>query len=694
MENSKELHSIFYRLAMAMGNSLDLREMLTASVSEIISELKLSGAVVLLFKDSVDRKTIYRNILSLPSDMDKTEEFKAALKELGSLKSTLEWDLLRDKLPVKGKKGPVYYYIFSLPHFGLLFLFSQDMLLSSAMVDELVHLSEKLAQAASVCLQNTELEMVSNSITEINRELKSSEKELKTTIERMKDAEEELTSSKNQLAMILQSLGDGVMVLDSNYQVQLMNVRAMEYLNCIPEETFSGVDSFLSSCDMGSVDFIRFLEDPLVEDIEFEVFPHSEHEPGRFLRLRKNQVREIYDNAPDNILLLQDVTRERELDRMKNEFISNLSHELRTPMNAILGISRVLIKKNSDNLNERQLEGLDMINTSGERLLTLINDLLDISKIEAGKMNISQDIVSLEEMAETFRKFTLALIGERDISFHMHISPDTPGQLVSDSQRLNQIMTNLLSNAVKYTEKGEIAIRIFPGDNYLRFECQDTGIGIEPDAVPYIFERFRQADGSVSRKYGGTGLGLALSRELVTLLGGEIGLESTPGVGTLVWFHVPLKVPENAQTSNDTNQVSIDEDAPGGSRHHLLLIADDELIGRETLSMILDSRYELVFARDGEEAVEQFREKSPDIILMDIMMPILNGYQSLSKIRGLPGGKDIPVIAVTARAMKKEKEKILKFGFDGYVSKPVDDDLLLSVIESHLTNKHSGEGYE
>ena len=547
--NSEYLNNL-YEISKSIGTSLNLEKMLDRCLNMMIYQTESMGGSILFFKDSIDKKIVYKNIFSIPSDVDNHTVFKEALKSIGSLHHNMEWESLKNKLPVIGKtkQGSVdiNYYVFLLPHTGLLLLFKYGKPVEEEMIIQLIPLMDHLASACSACLQKTELDMVSASTNLINNELKKSETELKQTIQKMKKVQTEVISGRNHMAMILQSLGEGVIVVDKKHFIDLMNVKAMEYLDVIPDaKTNFKLHDIFKNCELQSEELYNFLSETLSEDSYIDTSVKKGHNLERNLRITKTHIRDVFKNAPEIILLLRDTTIEKEVDRVKNEFISNLSHELRTPMNAILGISKVLGKKKSENLNEHQIEGLNMITESGNRLLSLINDLLDMSKIEAGKMEINNHTFSLNKIISSLEPFTKGLISEKKIKYSWEIETSVPDQIYSDSQRLYQVLANILGNAVKYTEQGSVHLKIWHKKNQLYFECSDTGIGISKFKLPSVFERFKQADGSSSRKYEGTGLGLALSKEFIELMNGKINIVSEENEGTSVTFHIPLQVKQD-----------------------------------------------------------------------------------------------------------------------------------------------------
>jgi signal transduction histidine kinase/ActR/RegA family two-component response regulator len=371
----------------------------------------------------------------------------------------------------------------------------------------------------------------------------------------------------------------------------------------------------------------------------------------------------------------------------KSQFLANMSHELRTPMHAIIGISKMLQKYGSDNLTAKQQEGLMLIHDSGNRLLTLINDILDLSKIESGKMAIHLEEFSLDELLANIKNLVINLIEEKTIDFFVQRSSTVPDAIISDPQKLNQVLMNILGNAVKFTKTGEIVLKISAQASQIFFEIRDTGIGIVEHELPFIFDEFRQVDSSDSRQYPGSGLGLALCKKLLHLLQGDIGVKSQVGSGTIIQFSIPLQaapVKEAAPSQQELAAVppaapQVNEAGPAK-----ILIAEDEEIGRATIRMMLESSYQLEFAHNGREAVEKYFVFQPDLVIMDIMMPELSGYESYNEIRRRASGPLVPIIALTARAMNEDRERILAHGFHDYLTKPIDDELLITTLTRAL----------
>lgn len=676
-----------FELSLAVGTSLDLDEMLAKALGVFVDAMGCEGGAVLFFRGDVGTGNLLSAVAVTPEALRGSGELAGAVRAVESL-ATGGLQALQAGLPATGRAGQdLLYFTYSLPFIGVLALF-RKIPLEQPLLDALPALARRLAVACAACLQASELEMVSRATMSINAGLADSERRLLAMVEDMKSAQEALREGRNYLALILQSLGDGVIVTDDRMNASLMNVRAFEYLEHVPGEGEDlSVDTIFRNT-AGGGEAVRALLDPAApDDSEAELAVNGQHRGERVIRVRKTNLTGLIAGPSGTILLLRDVTREKELDRMKNEFISNLSHELRTPMNAILGISKMLAGRNAANLTGRQSQGLEMIHESGERLLGLINDLLDISKIEAGKMSLRHRPFRTADMVRRIRDVAESLSTTDEVVFGIRVSPAVPDVVITDENRIHQVLVNLVGNSFKFTERGTIGLEVDARGGLLLFTVSDTGIGIDAKDLPFIFERFRQADGSMSRRFPGSGLGLALSRDIVKLLGGEITAESAPGAGTVMRFSAPYRDSCEDVPVPRERQSSPQECSDGRA---LVLVADDEDVGRETLRLLLGERYRLAFARDGREAFELFSTLRPDLVLMDIMMPDIDGFQALRAVRESPGGQSVPVIAVTARAMRGERERILESGFDGYIAKPVDDALLLNAVEAALSARGKG----
>jgi signal transduction histidine kinase/HAMP domain-containing protein len=467
--------------------------------------------------------------------------------------------------------------------------------------------------------------------------------------------------------------------------------------------------------------------------------------------------------------------------RYKSEFLANMSHELRTPLNSLLILAKLLADNAEGNLSPKQVEFAETIHGAGSDLLQLINDILDLSKVEAGKMDVSPTRIALVQLVDYVEATFRPLTAEKGLDLSVRVSPELPATLHTDEQRLLQVLRNLLSNAVKFTDAGSVELVIRPAGPdvpqsireqlleagsladpeapMIAFSVTDTGIGIAASKMRVIFEAFKQADGTTSRKYGGTGLGLSISREIAQLLGGEIHAQSEPGRGSTFTLYLPLhpselppqgyqqnlpaleagdlvaaseraarelselsdaeiETPAEVKSYQDTqngpaalfrrrrrNGVSLGEqtdqwsgggqEAPGQARTGIrfggekVLIVDDDIRNVFALTSVLEQHgLSVLYAENGREGIEVLEQHDDvAVVLMDIMMPEMDGYATTTAIRRMPQFSGLPIIALTAKAMKGDREKAIESGASDYVTKPVDPDHLLTVMQDWMRER-------
>lgn len=364
-------------------------------------------------------------------------------------------------------------------------------------------------------------------------------------------------------------------------------------------------------------------------------------------------------------------------NRAKSEFLATMSHELRTPLNSILGLSESLLERHRGPLTEKQEQALQVIAASGNHLLGLINDVLEVSKIEAGKLKIYPDLVSVKEVCESSFSFIRELATKKSITldFRNHQNVAT---LFADPQRLKQILINLLNNAVKFTpERGKVSLEVAVNAEraQIQFIVSDNGIGIAPDDLQKLFSPFMQVDSSLARQYPGTGLGLTIVHKLVELHGGSVQVESEVGKGSRFTVNLPWDPTKSTRpmaSPAEQPAAVVNESEPASKTPIRVLLADDHETNTLMLREYLQDRgYEVIIAKDGREALAKAADTLPHIILMDIQMPELDGLEAIKQLRADPHFIATPIIALTALTMSGDRERCLAAGANEYMSKPV-----------------------
>ncbi|MFC3447879.1 HAMP domain-containing protein [Amycolatopsis speibonae] len=399
----------------------------------------------------------------------------------------------------------------------------------------------------------------------------------------------------------------------------------------------------------------------------------------------------------------------------KSEFMANMSHELRTPLNSALILAKLLSENPDGNLSGKQIQFARTIYSAGSDLQQLINDILDMAKVEAGHLDLQMSDVTLPELVEYVESICRPLTSDKGLEFAVLIDPPVPSSIHTDEHRVQQVLRNLLSNAAKFTDEGGVRLHIRmadPGEveadslrqapGVLAFAVEDTGIGIAPDKLAIIFDAFRQADGTTSRKYGGTGLGLSISQQLTELLGGELRVRSDPGKGSTFTLYLPVSASNLIVPTTQASGVPLIMAVPQvipvtpSLRFHgeKILIVDDDLRNVFALAAVLERNgLEVIYAETGVAGIRALeRHEDTALVLMDVMMPELDGNATITAIRAEAAHEDLPVIAVTAKATAEDKARTLASGADDYVTKPVDTDKLLDLIAVHLEADAASSG--
>ena len=464
-------------------------------------------------------------------------------------------------------------------------------------------------------------------------------------------------------------------------------------------EDFMGVKS---SEVLGKTDFDLFSDPRRAHEIRTEDYSTINHgrihksvveyeKPNGEIRI-VNIIRLLITNpdpgaSPLLLAMLWDITEQRqneldlikaqEADKMKNAFIANMSHEIRTPLNAIVGFSRLITE--TDNASEQQ-EYLTIINNNSDLLLQLINDILDFAKIESGTLNYNLSWVDLKDVCqEVYISQSLKMTSDVALLYNGDMLPSV--RLRTDTQRIEQVLLNLLSNAIKCTNQGFVSLSYEVEGDFVRVSVTDTGIGIDKEKQASVFERFVKLDDFRQ----GTGLGLSICKMIIEKLGGEIGLRSELGKGSTFWFTLPLAVPEESEKKEAGSEIPMEIIPDALPGQYTVLIAEDVLENYLLLQAVLKQHYRLIYAENGQIAVQKFKDYKPDIVLMDIKMPVMDGYAATCKIREL--SSDVPILALSAFAFDEEKEKAKCCRFNDYLVKPVDIPLLKYKIKYYLNKK-------
>jgi PAS domain S-box-containing protein len=518
--------------------------------------------------------------------------------------------------------------------------------------------------------------------------------QLGNTLQRMR-VEATLRETEAQYRQLVESSTDVAWRIDTSGRFTFTNNASERVLGWTPEQLRGKL--FTSISDPSSVDRDRTALAHLLSGDElwgYETVARNATGGRVHLKLSARPQRDEAGHITGAQGILHDISLEvstrdalrvaretaEQADAAKSAFLANMSHEIRTPMTGILGTADLIL---DSDLTPEQRRSVELIVASGETLLTIINDILDLSKIEAGQLELEDIPLDLHEILRDTVSLMNTGARNKGITLSLEVSSDVPRTVRGDPTRLKQVLNNLVSNAIKFTRDGGVTVKATTLSNdggvaAVRFAVRDTGIGIAPEAAARIFEPFRQADVSTTRNYGGTGLGLSISRRLVEMMGGTLAVDSIPGQGSEFHFTLGLSVVQGTGEF-----AAVKAPAPAKRNDLRILIAEDNPVNQEVAGTMLRRRgHKVDIVSNGREAVEALARQRYDVVLMDLQMPILDGIGATAEIRAAEKGKRVPIIALTANAAGGEREKVIAAGMDDYLAKPFRAGDLIEAVES------------
>ncbi|MBP6334468.1 MAG: response regulator [Bacteroidia bacterium] len=487
-----------------------------------------------------------------------------------------------------------------------------------------------------------------------------------------------LSADPDKFDMILTDINmpemDGLTLLD-RIKEQFKHYKA------VVVSAYGDLENIRIAMNRGAFDFVT----KPIDFTDLETTINKTLDEYRVIRQGQLAKEQLNDTIRQKEIAEIEKVKAEQSEKFKQQFLANMSHEIRTPMNSVIGLTNLLIKSQ---LDQQQQKYLNVIKKSSENLLVIINDILDLSKIEAGKMDFERIPFSLQESLDTLYHTMAFKSDEKNILLEKHIDPSVPEVIIGDPVRLNQILINLTGNAIKFTEKGTVSVRVKElsrqeNKSILEFAIVDSGIGIPESQLNKIFESFSQASSDTTRKFGGTGLGLTISKQLIELQEGSIYVQSEVGKGTTFFIKIAYDIGSLADLSGiDHNPDNVRGEDLKGIR--ILLVEDNvfnQMVAVDTLNDLI-SDLKIDVAENGLQALDKLKNNDYDVVLMDIQMPEMDGFEASLRIRSdfSPPKNQIPVMAMTANVTQEEVEKCFASGMTAHISKPFDPQVLLNKL--------------